>query len=168
MSKSKVDLIKQNDPQLLKDIREVGCFFRCALAIAEIKSGVRFEPDEINSLWKECVSKGFILHRTMVRGGAPVINCAFDFINSEIKPCRYKAIEVGTSRGGAVQYYDSIPIGMRRAEFYIFKGKTAMGSAFPFHFVLVDEAGSLIFDPYTDDVISLTEVYTIHFHIKEK
>ena len=43
-----LDLIKQNNPSCKYDIREVGCFFRSSVAIAELHTGHVLNADGIN------------------------------------------------------------------------------------------------------------------------
>ena len=160
-------LLKQNDKQLIYPIREVGCFFRSALAIAEMTCGKLFSASEINEMWFVCQDKGFIVNREMVKGGAPVMNLAFDLLFEKYGAEHYKAIEIATSRKGVVEFYPSIPKEMRRTDAFICKRKTPKTLKYPYHFVVNDAKGDLLFDPYTPDVQGTTEAYTVHFFIKK-
>ena len=162
-----LDLIKQNNPSCKYDIREVGCFFRSSVAIAELHTGHVLNADEINYLWAEGSQKGFIVKRELVKGGAPIINLAFDYLHKKHGTKAYKAFEVGTRRNGVPKYYGGVSEEKKQAQYFIKKRINPPTMYYKNHFVLVNKDGSLLWDPYTPDTEDYKEDYTILFYVKE-
>ena len=163
-----LDLIKQNNPSCCYDVREVGCFFRSSLAIAELHTNHVLTANEINSLWEEGINRGFIIKKELKKGGAPLINLAFDYLHVRHGTKRYKAFEVGTRKNGKPTYYAGVSEEKRQAQYFIKKVKNPPTIIYNNHFLLVNKDGSVLWDPHTNDKIEgRTEEYTILFYVRE-
>ena len=165
-----LELIKQNDKSCKYDIREVGCFFRSSLAIAELHTGHVLTADEINYLWEEGIKKGFIIKRELKKGGAPIINLGFDYLHKKYGVKSYKAFEVGTRRNGKPTYYGGVSEEKRQAQYFIKKKINPPDDFYRNHFVLVNHDGSPLWDPYTPDTPNTPEYkeeYTVLFYVRE-
>ena len=162
-----LELIKQNDPSCKHDIREVGCFFRCSIAIAELHTEHVLSPEEINRLWEEGVKKGLIVKRELVKGGAPIINLTFEYLNQKHGIKAHKAYEVGTRKNDIPKYYEGVSEDKKKAQYFIKKRINPPSMYYKNHFVLVNKNGSLLWDPYTPDTQDYKEAYTILFYVKE-
>jgi len=160
-----LNMIKQNTSGIKKDIQEVGCFFRSAQGIAEFKTNARLTIEEINSLWDEAITKGWVKKREMTSGAGPIINQTFKHLHKTHNVPLFKAFEIGTKKDGVTTYYPSVPKEMQNPKAFIQKIRQPKGSAFPFHFRIVDASGSLFWDPYQPQIKMVSEVYTILFNI---
>ena len=148
-----MELLKQTDKRLLSVIREVGCFFRSAQAIAEMISGKALTPEQINEMWEWARKAGYIDEHNCMRASAPITNHTLKILG-----CNKKAYEVGTSRNGRDEYYPSIPEKMERADYRIQKIKTkySVGT----HFRVINGYGAVIYDP-DPSIESLSTFYSI-------
>ncbi len=153
-----MNLIKQNDARLIKDIREVGCFFRSAQALAEIKTGTTLTAEQINAMWGWSIRNGHIENRVMVNGAMPIANKTLKYLGS---PGQF--IEVGLFQNGKTTYYKSIPKHLKRIDFLIQKAKQKAGAKYKNHFRVVDRFGCVIFDPYEPTVEVAGSEYSILF-----
>lgn len=164
-----LEILKQNQHPLKRDICEVGCFFRSSIALVEFMLGEALSGKEINIMWDTGVSLGYIKNREMIKGGAPIINMALDVFKKK-GYASYKAYEVGTSRGGQPTFYSGVSMSLLEPKdfHYIQKIVQPKGSKYPYHFRVVNNDGSLKWDPYEPVVRMQREDYTIIFAIKKQ
>ena len=160
------ELLKQTDKQLYKDINQVGCFFRSAVAIAELKCGKILSASDNNKIWDIANEAKLIVDRNMVRGGAPITNLAFKLLHDKVGTHVWQCYEVGTRRAGKVSFYSSIPENMRRADAIIRKIKRPKLSPYPFHFVLLPFGKEPVWDPHDPPLLSAGIEYEILFCVK--
>lgn len=153
-----MNVLKQNNKSLMRDIQQVGCFFRSAQFIAENKLQKALSPQQINAMWIWANEKGVIKRRVMVQGAAPIANRTLKVLGDS-----GRFIEVGTFQNGATNFYKSIPKNLQRIDALIQKVKQPAGSVYPEHFRVVDKAGTLIFDPYEPPLKNCTPMYSILF-----
>ncbi len=151
-------LIKQNDIRLIQDIREIGCFFRSAQAMAEMKAGTTLTADQINVMWHWAKINGHIENRIMVHGAIPIANKTLKYLG-----CPGRFFEVGLFKNGKTSYYKSIPKHLQRIDFLIQKANQVAGAKYKHHFRNVDRFGEVIFDPYEPAVEVSGAEYSILF-----
>lgn len=158
-----MNALKQNDKSLMRDIQQVGCFFRSAQFIAENKTGKCLTAQQINAMWIWANEKGIIKNRVMVKGAAPIANRTLKILG-----CSGKFIEVGTFQDGVIKFYRGVHYGLQRIDALIQKVKQPAGSVYPEHFRVVDKFGTVIFDPYEPPLKNCTPVYSILFAYLEE
>jgi len=149
----------QNSEGILPVIQSVGCFFRSCLRIAEIEVGENLIASQINALWKEAKSRGFIDEKSEIVRSAPIINLAFDTLGSE-----KRAAEVGIFKDGVTSFY---PWTWSYAEYQQFnaliqKVHTVNDHT---HFRVVNKQGTVVFDPYFPSPKISFIYYSILYHI---
>ena len=149
-------LIKQNAEGLLKDIQEVGCFFRSALAMTEIKEKTTLTIGEINSAWVAACQKGYIVNRC-IKQSAPIAN---------LVALKGRWIEIGTFHDGKVDFYPSVAEKFRQIDALIQKRR--MDTEIGTHFVVVDRRGKTVFDPYEPTLRFSGIAYSILYHYIRK
>lgn len=152
-------ILKQNAKDMYKDIQQVGCFFTSCLAIAQMKAGKNLSAAEYNALWDEAHKKGFMKNRYMVTSDK-VINLAFEKLG-----VKKKAFEVGTDSGGFYGWTANSKT-YTNINACIQKIRRPEGSAYPFHFRVVNEAGELLFDPYSPELKSAGNEHIIWYCIR--
>ena len=135
-----MELLKQTDKRLLSVIREVGCFFRSAQAIAEMISGKALIPEQINEMWGWAKKAGFIDDKNFMRASAPITNHTLKLLG-----CNKKVYEVGTCRNGRDEYYPSVPKSLKRADYRIQKVKTKYQAGT--HFRVINDYEYVLYDP---------------------
>ena len=135
-----MELLKQTDKRLSTVIREVGCFFRSAQAIAEMISGKSLTPDQINEMWEWAKKAGYIDDRNFMRASAPITNHTLKVLG-----CNKKVYEVGTCRTGRDEYYPSVSRNMARADYRIQKIKTKYQAGT--HFRVINSYERVLYDP---------------------
>lgn len=138
--------IKQNHPDCLEVIRRVGCFARAAMYIGELVTGIVLTADQINEIWTWAIENNFITRgEHNVRESAPIINRVL-----EITGHPGRVYEVGTFSKGALSWYPSVPISMRRPDYLIQKIK--QGGPEKTHFRNVTRNGKLLWDPHDPEI----------------
>lgn len=143
--------IKQNSTALYADIQKIGCFFRSALLLAEIKTDKTLDAPTINKLWRRCCGFGFIDKKLNVVNSARIATLALRELGDD-----GFITEVATFRNGKIEWYTGVE---HRAEMFI--QKIEQNGANKYHFRVVDKYGSLIEDPH-DPVINVQDIcYTI-------
>lgn len=164
-----LEILKQNQRPLKRDICEVGCFFRSSIALAEFIMNEALSGQEINSMWDAGIGSGYIKNRELIKGGAPIINMALDIFKEKGHPS-FRAYEIGTSRGGVPAFYKGVSTSLLQVEdfHYIQKIVQPKGSAYPYHFRVVNSDGSLKWDPYEPIIRMQREDYTIIYAIKKQ
>lgn len=153
-----MNALKQNDKNLMRDIQQVGCFFRSAQFIAENKTGKCLTAQQINAMWLWANEKGIIKNRVMVKGAAPIANRALEILGDS-----GKFVEVGTFQNGVIKFYRGVHYGLQRIDALIQKVKQPAGSVYPEHFRVVDKFGAVLFDPYEPSLKNCTPMYSILF-----
>ena len=148
-----MEFIKQTDKRLLPIIRQIGCFFRSAQAIAEMISGKALTPEQINDMWEWAKGVGYIDNKNFMRASAPITNHTLKLLG-----CKKKVYEVGTLRNGREEYYPSVVKNMARADYRIQKIKTKYQAGT--HFRVVNEYERVIYDP-DPSIESLGSFYSI-------
>lgn len=151
------DLIYQNNVYLNPVIQKIGCFFRSACRLAEIKTGENLTAYQLNDLWEEAKRKRYIGtlrgEPNCVLKSAPIANLALKKLGEE----NGYFLEVATDTGKGPVYYSSI----KNRYCTDFIQKINQGGPSKTHFRVVAEDKSLIFDPYYPGIKSLGEIYTI-------
>ena len=146
----------QNDPALYQVIQRIGCFFRSALHLAELKAGRALTAQEINALWEKSKKLEYIttLHgeKNCVANSAAIANLALQTLG-----CFGKFVEVAVFRNGTFTWYASVK--ERRADAFI--QKIRQGGPSKTHFRCVDKTGGVIFEPHDPPIKSLGIFYTI-------
>lgn len=153
----------QNDERLHPDIRKIGCFFRAALNMAEMKAGKALSSIQINRLWDMSKKYGFIgdlnNEKNCVIASAPIANMALQELSFY-----GQFVEVATFKDGEMDWYKSVKD--RRVDSYIQKIRQSGPSKT--HFRCVDKLGNVIFDPYFPAIKPLSICYTICFRFDRK
>lgn len=135
-------MIKQNHPQCMPIIRRVGCFVRSCGALAELKTGRRLKPKEINKLWIFGKSSNLIDRNNDVKESAPLATEALRVLGDN-----GRFIEIATFKDGVMNYYSWVTPQMKeKKKWFIQKIKT--NGQIGTHFRVVNHEGELIFDPY--------------------
>jgi len=149
----------QNSEGLLPAIQSVGCFFRSCLRIAEIEVGENLIASQINALWKEAKSRGFIDEKSEIVRSAPIINLAFDTLGSE-----KRAAEVGIFKDGETAFcaWTHSYKEYQQFNYLIQKVHTINDHT---HFRVVNKRGTVIFDPYFPSPDIAFIYYSILYHI---
>lgn len=152
--------LKQNDSKLLKDIQDVGCFFRCCGLIAEIKTGKVLTADELNNTWKWAKDTRRIDTDNNLRDAASVATRFLRILGDQTG----HIIEIGLFKDGLTTFYPSIEKynpELCKIDFLIQKIKQNGPSGT--HFRLVDKSGRLIEDPHEPAIKSQGIIYSILF-----
>lgn len=158
-----MNTLKQNDKSLMRDLQQVGCFFRSAQFIAENKTGKCLTSQQINAMWIWANEKGIIKNRVMVQGAAPIANRTLKILGDS-----GKFVEEGTFQDGVIKFYRGVHYGLQRIDALIQKVKQPAGSVYPEHFRVVDKFGAVIFDPYEPELKNCTPMYSILFAYVEE
>lgn len=153
-----MNALKQNNKSLMRDIQQVGCFFRSAQFIAENKTAQCLTAQQINAMWIWANEKGIIKNRIMVKGAAPIANRALEILSDD-----GRFVEVGIFQNGTTTYYTGVHYGLQRIDALIQKVKQPAGSVYPEHFRVVDKASTVLFDPYEPPLKNCTPMYSILF-----
>lgn len=154
-----MELLKQNNQHLNKEIQKIGCFFRCAQAIAEMKTKTPLSTAQINAMWTWGKKNNHVDENLdMIHGAVPFANKAMAYLQHQ-----GKFVEVGTFKNGRTFFYPSIPKEMRRSDALIQKIRQRPPSNNPYHFRVVNKEGVVIFDPYTPPIKALRIEYSILF-----
>ena len=149
-----MEYIKQNNPECLQIIQDIGCFFRSACHLAELVSGRVLSASDLNHLWRQSKNLEYINEKDDVQDSAKIANIALERLGH---PGRFT--EIGIKRGDAVNLYRwAQNAGMKPTHFI---KKIAQNGKSKTHFVVVDENGKVIFEPHFPDIISRGEIYTI-------
>jgi hypothetical protein len=151
-----MELLKQNNKKLKKDIREVGCFFRSALALSEIKENKKLNAEQINVYWDLARKANFIDKDRCVTTSAPIATLASDL---------GRWIEIGTFKDGVKTLYKWVTCDLARVDGLIQKIQT--DTIFKTHFRVVDNEGKVLFDPYEPSIKPKKIEYSILYHYVE-
>jgi hypothetical protein len=149
--------IKQNDKRLYNDIQKVGCFFRSALLLAEIKTGKELDFHTINKLWRRCLGFGFIDKNLNVVNSARISTLAL----RELGDDGYFS-EVATFVNGHLGWYNGVE---HRAEYFI--QKIEQNGPSKYHFRVVDNYGDVIEDPHEPAIKCQGVCYSIVYKYDE-
>lgn len=144
----------QNSAELLPVIQNVGCFFRCALRMAENRLGKNLTADEINNEWIQAKTKGVIDSQDNLLDAAKV---ATDCLRRHGGHGMF--IEIATEYDGQVNWYSWVKI--KDADYRIMKIRQNGPSKT--HFVEVDKNKNVTFDPHNPPIRSMGELYTIYY-----
>lgn len=146
--------IKQNSLGLLPDIQRVGCFFRCALRMAEQELGRTLTEFEINLEWIEARNNGYIDDQLNLKNAAKVATICLRRHGGT-----GAFIEIATETDGSVYWYTWVKD--RTVNYRIMKIR--QGGPSRTHFVEVDENKNVTFDPHEPAIRSLGEIYTVYY-----
>lgn len=148
-------------PQTTKGLKEViqavGCFFRSSQAIAEIEANKNLTIDQINDMWEWAKSKGYIDNSNKMKMSATIANRTLEVLGIKNK----KIYEIATATKGIPKYYASIPLVMRKPQYFIRKIRNQFGGT---HFLVTSRLGDTIFDP-DNSAIEKAEIYTICYTV---
>lgn len=153
-----MDYIKQNTSGLIIEIQKIGCFFRSALHMAELKTGKSLSIAKINELWVTCKQLGYIGERN----GEP--NCVLDSAKIATLALRRlgdekgRFVEVGTFTQ-KTNFYPSINPNYRYVDYLIQKIHQAGPSKT--HFRNVYHDGTLEWDPHKPEITPTSIDYSI-------
>lgn len=160
------EILKQNAEGMLKDIQEVGCFFKCAVAIAEKEQGCPLTAEENNKIWEVAINEDYIINREMVKGGAVITNLAFKLMTEKYGEHPKKCIEIGTRRNGKITFYEGVKEEYKDDECYIIhKLRMPKSNPFPNHFVLSSWYMSTKWDPHSPKLKAEGTVYDILYKV---
>ncbi|ULQ59227.1 DUF261 domain-containing protein [Brucepastera parasyntrophica] len=152
--------IKQNDKRFLPAIRKVGCFFRSACLVAELKTGTALHYNTINDMWYYAKGLGWIDGNDDVKDSAAIINEALYRLGD-----KGKYIEVATKKNGITTWYGWVlnsdkyrrfDAGIQKINF-ISKTDPELTT----HFRVVNDNDAVIEDPYSPPVIPTKILYTV-------
>lgn len=154
-------LIHQNSPDIqIKQIRDIGCFFRSCLWVAENYTGKYFDGHDIDFLWIDAQLEGYLDDDNNLKKAANLIQLALSRLDVNTK-----VYEIGTFENGKIEYYKWVKKNpkFQRNDAFIQKIKTPVVDT---HFRVVDYKGDLLFDPWkpAQEVVSI--YYSIIFYIK--
>lgn len=148
-------MVKQNHPQCMPIIRRVGCFVRSCGALAELKTGRRLKPKEINKLWIFGKSSKLIDRNDNVIESAPLATEALRVLGDN-----GRFIEIATFKNGVMNYYSWVTPQMKeKKKWFIQKIKT--NGQIGTHFRVVNHEGKLIFDPYEPECTVQSIFYSV-------
>lgn len=156
-----MEFLKQNASGLYLEIQKIGCFFRSACHLAEMKAGKALTVDQLNKLWEFSKSFKYINQENNIVVSAPIANLA-----GEVLGLKGHFIEVATFKDGMLVWYGSVPVSQRRIDYYIQKIEQPGPSKT--HFTVVDKYGDLVWDPHDPDITKLKVYYTICYKYEEK
>lgn len=135
-------MIKQNHPQCMPIVRNIGCFVRSCGALAEFKTDRRLRALDINRLWIWGKRTGSINRFDDVVESAPIATEALRVLGDT-----GRFIEIATFKNGSMNYYPWVTAEMKKKKkWFIQKIKT--NGNIGTHFRVVDYLGRLMFDPY--------------------
>lgn len=153
-AKKRSEPLKQNDPALLPDIQAVGCFFRCALRMAEDRLGRNLTAEEINAEWTTAKADGILDQDNNLKNAAKLAtNCLRRLGGSG------SFVEVATQVDGETGWYAWVTV--RRADYRIKKIYQAGPSRT--HFVEVDRTGRVTWDPHEPAIAATSDAYTVFY-----
>ena len=158
-------MLKQTDKGMLTDIQQVGCFFRCSVAMAEITTRINLTADENNSLWKRANKQGYIKDRSMINGACPIANLAFELLHVKYKTHLFRCYEVGTMKNGQATFYSGIREDFKKPDFVIKKINTGKPAPYQNHFILKPFLDFYYWDPHEPPIKEVSEAYQIMFKI---
>lgn len=149
--------VKQNDSGLYSDIQKIGCFFRSALLLAEMKTGKALDIQTINKLWRRCCAFGFIDKNLNVVNSARIATLALRELGDN-----GFITEIATFREGRMGWYSGVE---HRPEYYI--QKIIQNGPSKYHFRVVNKYGDLIEDPHNPPINVQDICYTIVYKYDE-
>lgn len=156
--------LPQNAKGLYLDIQKVGCFFRSALYMAELRIGRSLTHTDINLLWDRSKALGYIGtingEANCVKNSAKIANLALDLYH-----VKGTFVEVAIKRDGETTFYSGVPMEKRRITDYIQKIRQPGPSKT--HFRYVNEDGNLVFEPHDPEITCLGVIYTICYRFDE-
>ena len=157
-----MEYLPQNASGLYLDIQKIGCFFRSALNLAERKAQKSLTVSQINDLWSECKSLGYIGklngQYNCVLNSAKIATRA-----AEVLKLKGRFVEVGIMKEGIISFYKGVT--PETATDFIQKIK--QGGPSKTHFRVVAQNGSLLWEPHNPEIKSLGEIYTICYQFRE-
>lgn len=156
-----MEFIKQNASGLYVDVQKIGCFFRAACHMAEMKANKALTITQINDLWALSKKLKYIDVNNDVVTSAPIANLAAEKLG-----LKGRFTEVAVFSGGKMNWYGSVQDKDRRADFYI--QKIGQNGPSKTHFINVDKYGTLIWDPHDPDINKTGVYYTICYRFEER
>lgn len=154
--------IAQNDPSLGKFMQLSGCFVRSAQLLAEYKTGRALTAEQINQIFRDSQSLGFLDNSNLVRNSAGIANLALKALGDT-----GRFVEVGLFENGETKYYNwAIGTKWARADAVI--QKIRQGGPQGTHFRVVDNRGHLIKDPHDPPIKSLGIYYSILYAYEKR
>ena len=149
--------VKQNASGLYLDIQKIGCFFRSALLLAEMKTGRSLDVPTINKLWRRACQFKFIDKNLNVVNSARIATLALRELGDD-----GFITEVATFVNGHIGWYRGVE---HRAEYFI--QKIEQNGPSKYHFRVVDNYGDLIEDPHEPAIKSQGVLYSIIYKYDE-
>ncbi len=149
--------IKQNNCGLYTNIQKVGCFFRSALLLAELKTNKSFDIQQVNKLWRRCCAFGFIDKNLNVVNSARIATLALRELDDN-----GFFTEIATFQDGCFKWYQGVE---HRAEWFI--QKIEQNGPSKYHFRVIDKFGELIEDPHQPPINVQKICYSIVYKYDE-
>ena len=158
--------LKQNASGLYLEIQQIGCFFRAACHMAEIEAEKQGRTqaltlEQINKLWEYSKTLKYINEQDNVVSSVGIANLALKKLNAS-----GRFVEVAVFSEGKMNWYASVRGKDRKADYYIQKIKQAGPSVT--HFINVDNAGNLLWDPHEPQIIKRGVFYTICYRLDKE
>lgn len=137
--------IQQTDDSLPVEINKAGCLFISLLSIVQWYSGRLFTSDQILTIYKDLVDMNT---RSKYRGMGKdcwvanhedVINAGLDMFGHNVRGQYVEKISYHKEAGDSARFKNLVPT------YFIRHYRTTIGNG---HFVLANEKGGTVFDPY--------------------
>ena len=152
-----VEYIKQNNPECLPVIQEIGCFFRCACHLAELVTRKVLSAADLNFLWEECKKLKLINDNDDVQDSAKIANIALSLLWG-----KGRFIEIGLKKDNITALYRWAQNTGLKPNYWI--KKINQGGKHKTHFDVVNENEKIIFDPHFPNIASKGDIYTICYY----
>lgn len=154
--------LKQNSSGLYLQIQKIGCFFRAALHMAELRAQKALTIDQINHLWDAAKKLHYIGdingNKDCVITSAAIANLGLKALNF---PGRF--VEVAVFKAGTMHWY--VPKDQQQCQYFI--QKIAQGGPSKTHFKNVKADGVLEWDPHDPEILATGVYYTICYRYDE-